>query len=62
MTSEELLEEAYPTLEKLRDAGFAIAVFTPEELEDANPEDVEASMVDRGWFTIEQENADEDSD
>ena len=56
MTSEELLDQSRPTLEALRSAGFAIAVFTPEEIEEANPEDVEASMVERGWFTIEQQN------
>ena len=60
MTSEELLEEAYPTLEKLRDAGFAIAIFTPEEVGEANPETVEDSMVERGWFTINQENESDD--
>ena len=58
MTSEELLDQSRPTLEALRSAGFAIAVFTPEEIEDANPEDVEVSMVERGWFTIEQQNED----
>ena len=62
MTDNELLDQSRPTLEALRSAGFAIAVFTPEELEDANPESVEASMVERGWFTINQGNADEDSD
>ena len=58
MTDNELLDQSRPTLEALRSAGFAVTVFTPEELEDANPETVEDSMVERGWFTIEQENED----
>ena len=62
MTDNELLDQARPTLEALRSAGFAVAVFTPEELEDADQETVEDSMVERGWFTINQENDDEASD
>ena len=58
MTDNELLDQSRPTLEALRSAGFAVTVFTPEELGDADQETVEDSMVERGWFTINQENED----
>lgn len=37
---------------ELRDAGFAIAIFTPDELREAPPERVEDLMVERGWNAI----------
>lgn len=39
-------------LQTLRDAGYAVAAFTPEELGDAGPEYVEDIMVERGWLAI----------
>jgi hypothetical protein len=38
----------------LRDAGFAVCAFDPEELGDADPEEVERRMFATGWDFIEE--------
>ena len=40
-------------LEELRAAGYAVCVFSPEELREANPRDVESRMSTEGYETIE---------
>ncbi len=47
--------EELAAIESLRSRGFAVAVFTPGEIENANPRAVENSMVERGWQTIDME-------
>lgn len=37
----------------LRDAGFAVCAFDPEELDGINPERVEGKMCVAGWDAIE---------
>lgn len=44
---------AFDLLNKVRDLGFAVAAFTPEELCGAEPRAVEDQMVEAGWTTIE---------
>lgn len=39
-------------LRELRDAGYAVAIFTPSELEGAPADQVENIMVGRGWSAI----------
>lgn len=36
----------------LRDRGYAICIFNPEELRGADPSRIEAWMCDRGWDAI----------
>lgn len=45
--------EVVQALDTLRDAGFAVAAFTPDELRGANPRYVEDLMVERGHWAIE---------
>lgn len=40
-------------LDLLRNAGFAVCAFDPEELEGVDPERVEERMVATGWDAIE---------
>jgi hypothetical protein len=36
----------------LRDEGYAVCIFTPEEMPNSNPEDVEEAMCMSGWDQI----------
>ena len=40
-------------LKTLREAGYAVVVFNPEELAGVDPSTVEDILVERGWMTIE---------
>lgn len=44
---------AFDLLDKVRDMGFAVVAFTPEELCGAAPRKVEDQMVECGWEIIE---------
>ena len=44
---------ATQALKNLREAGYAVTVFSPEELAGVDPSAVEDMMVERGWLTIE---------
>lgn len=48
-------DEEHAALKSLRSRGFAVTVFTPGEVNNANPRAVEDSMVERGWQTITME-------
>ena len=37
----------------LRDKGYCVVIFTPEELRDANPSHVEDRLIELGWEVIE---------
>lgn len=45
-----MIEDA---LAMMREFGYAVVAFTPEELEGANPESVEDRLTERGWDIIE---------
>lgn len=45
--------EEYFTIQSLRDRGYAICIFSPDELRGANPQDVEGDMCVRGWDSID---------
>ena len=47
--------EILDALKLLRDAGFAICAFDPEELDGANPDKVEQHMCAAGWDCIESQ-------
>lgn len=40
------------TIEQLREDGYAVVIFTPEELSGADPERVEDCLVEAGWDII----------
>ena len=40
-------------LRELRVRGYAVVVFTPNELEGASQDQVEERMIERGWDAIE---------
>ena len=42
-------------LRLLRDAGFAVCAFDPEELGEVDPEEVEQRMCATGWDFIEEQ-------
>ena len=42
-------------LQLLRDAGFAVCAFDPEELDGVNPDKVEQRMCTTGWDFIESQ-------
>jgi hypothetical protein len=43
-------------IRKLRDLGYAISIFTPDEVGEASTDKLEDLMVDRGWDFINSEN------
>lgn len=45
--------EMLDAIQLLRDAGFAVCAFDPEELGDVDPTHVEDRMCATGWDTIE---------
>ena len=48
MTPEEIA-----TIQSLRDQGYAVVLFNPEELAGAPADDVESRMCDAGWDIID---------
>lgn len=46
-------EEQAQAVRSLRDAGFAVCIFTPDELRGAKPGHVEDRLVERGWDVID---------
>ena len=56
---ETLSEQDLTCLRDLRKRGFAVAVFTPSEIGESDPESVEDSMIEAGWRRIEYANTEE---
>lgn len=48
----ELTTEDLTLLRKLNNDGWAVVLFKPEELGDADPTEVESRMIERGWDVI----------
>ena len=44
--------EQRAVIEELRNEGFAIVIFEPSELEDADPEHVQDRLTELGWDVI----------
>ena len=40
------------TVNELRESGYAVVLFTPSELNGANPEKVEDSLIEAAWDII----------
>jgi len=50
---EDLTTEEVEMLRRLRDRGFAIVVFTPDELKSAPSDKIEDGLVQAGWDMID---------
>jgi hypothetical protein len=48
-----MTEEHMKVIEELRDLGYAVCIFTPEELKGAKPHKVEDELVSAGWEIID---------
>ena len=46
-------EKAMKAIQAMRDAGCAVSVFNPDELQGADPSTVDDMMVQRGWDAID---------
>lgn len=55
-----MTEEEVKIIRSLRDKGYAIAIFTPEELRNAPSYKIEDNMVDSGWRAIDYWDTDEE--
>lgn len=56
------MQEVLKHLNALESMGCAVAVFTPEELGNANPKRVTDNMIDAGWFAIDTLRDDEEEE
>jgi len=41
------------TAQELWDGGYSVAIFTPDELRGASPDQVSEIMIERGWNAID---------
>lgn len=55
LVNNQLTSEEVECLRGLYDRGFVVCIFTPEELGEANPEDVQDACIASGWDRIETE-------
>lgn len=55
-----LNEKQLQVIRELKNEGYAIAIFTPAELEDVEPMDVEDEMISKGWDVIDMLREKED--
>ncbi|MFM8798701.1 MAG: hypothetical protein ACKODT_07070 [Fluviibacter sp.] len=44
---------AFDQLNAIRDLGFAVIAFTPEELRGADPEEIQDRLTEWGWDAID---------
>lgn len=49
-----MIDPEYKAIRTLRDAGYAVAVFSPEELDGVSIQSVENAMVSNGSDAIEE--------
>ena len=52
--------EDFKWMSDMRRRGFCVTVFTPEELQGANPDQVEDRLVELGWEVISVLKDDDD--
>lgn len=53
--STKIEKEIQDFMEKLGKEGYAVAVFTPNEIGDADIDELENLMISRGWEYIESQ-------
>ena len=56
------MQKVLKHLRALESMGCAVAVFTPEDLGDANPKRVADNMIEAGWFAIDTLRDEEDEE
>ena len=56
-----MTEEHMEVIRELRDLGYAVCIFTPEELRGTKPHKVEDELVSAGWDIIDSLVEDEKS-
>jgi len=49
----EYTEKDWEWMADMRKRGFCLTIFTPEELQGANPDQVEDRLVELGWEVID---------
>jgi hypothetical protein len=54
-----MTEEHMKAVQELRDLGYAVCIFNPEELNGAKPHKVEDELVSAGWDIIDNLATDE---
>lgn len=54
-----MTDEETKVISQLRDQGYLIVIFTPEELGDAPPSKIEDSLIDKAWGLIDYWNYNE---
>ncbi len=54
-----MTKEQTQTLRDLRQAGYAVCVFTPDEMPDSRQRDVEDAMCEGGWRQINFDTPDD---
>lgn len=48
-----MAQNTQETVEELREQGYCVIVFNPDELEGANPDKVADRLIELGWDVIE---------
>ena len=61
-TPNRLTEHQWDTVRELRAAGFAVCIFNPDEIGDADPGVVEERMCQAGWDACGTSPDDDDDD
>ncbi len=51
-----LTEQELEMLRSLRERGYAVVLFSPEELGDTEPDQVEDYLIERGWDAIDMKS------
>ena len=53
MAKEEMSKEDWAVIKKFREAGYALTIFSPQELRGASTRDFENRMVELGWEVVD---------
>ena len=53
MAKEEMSQEDWAVIKKFREAGYALTIFSPQELRGALTRDFENRMVELGWEVVD---------
>ena len=58
----EVTNDDWAVIRKFRDAGYALTIFSPEELRGAPADDFENRMVELGWEVVDSLATEIDTD
>ena len=62
MAKEEMTKKDWAVIKKFREAGYALTIFSPEELRGASTRDFENRMVELGWEVVDSLASEPDPD